>query len=512
MSNKILVWVDVGLIQFGIAKYLKKIYDCELFAIYDFNHHIKKSFLNQKLIDFKKEWYYWDHVLNIKQKPDVEYLKSFEQKYGINLWSIAYTERIFYTAKPIEEPHRFYNFSRDEVLKILELECKFFENVLESSKPNFLMIKVTDQHRSNLLERMCRSKGIKVLMLETSRLGYRSTISEEANEIDYFESMQSTNDKITFSELRENIKKYDRYKQAKSLRSGGFNFPMWEKIKSSLYWMINTFDKEYRMGYDHFGMTRFNVITDRLSAAIKRSYRSSYIDSALARKVKNEKFVYYPLTVEPERTLSISAPFYMDQLEMIRNIARSIPVDFKLYVKEHYGMKYRHWRPISYYKTIMDLPNVTMIHPSLDNVELIKNCSIVFVITGTAGLEAAYYGKPSIIFGHTSYDSLPSVHKIENLEDLPKIIRTCLDEKVNPSDVASLVKIIENVSFDFDIYEMNNKIEDRFHTGGFLLSNKMPMDFLDSFLEENKTTFEMLANEHVKKIKQHDIYKNKQNV
>jgi len=51
-------------------------------------------------------------------------------------------------------------------------------------------------------------------MLETSRLGYRSTISEEANEIDYFESMQSTNDKITFSELRENIKKYDRYKQA----------------------------------------------------------------------------------------------------------------------------------------------------------------------------------------------------------------------------------------------------------------------------------------------------------
>ena len=95
MSNKILVWVDVGLIQFGIAKYLKKIYDCELFAIYDFNHHIKKSFLNQKLIDFKKEWYYWDHVLNIKQKPDVEYLKSFEQKYGINLWSITSTDRIF---------------------------------------------------------------------------------------------------------------------------------------------------------------------------------------------------------------------------------------------------------------------------------------------------------------------------------------------------------------------------------------------------------------------------------
>ena len=506
MSDKILVWIDVGLIQFGIVKYLQKIYDCELFAIYDFNHHIKKSFLNQKLIDFKKEWYYWDHVLNIKQKPDVEYLKSFEQKYGINLWSITITDRVF------DKYNKFYIFSRDEVLRILELECKFFENVLESSEPNFLMIKVTDQHRSNLLERMCRSKGIKVLMLETSRLGYRSTISEEANEIDYFESMQSTNDKITFSELRENIKKFNRYEQASLSKDHRFDFPMWEKIKSSLYWMINTFDKEYRMGYDHFGMTRFNVITDRISAAIKRSYRTSYIDSALTQKVKNEKFVYFPLSVEPERTLSIGAPFYMDQLEIIRNVARSIPVDYKLYVKEHMAMRYRHWRPISYYKAVMDLPNVTFIHPSLSNEELIKNCSIVFTVTGTAGLEAAYYGKPSVVFGHTSYDSLPSVHKIEHLEDLPQLVRTCLDEKVVPSDVANLVKIIENVSFDFDIVEMYNKIADRFHIGGFLVSNKISMDSLDSFLEENKTTFETLAKEHVKKIKQHDGYKNKQNV
>ena len=501
MSNKILVWVDLGLIQFGIAKYLEKIYDCDLYAVYDFNHHIKESFLNQKLINFKQVWYYWDHVLNIKQKPDVEYLNSFEQKYDINLWSITSSDRVF------NKYNKFYTFSRDEILKILELECKFFENVLDISKPDFFMTTVTDQRRSNLLERMCRSKGIKILMLETSRLGYRSTISEEANEIDYFQDMQSTNNKITFSELRENIKKFSRYKQAKSLRAGGFNFSMWEKIKSSLYWMINTFDKEYRMGYDHFGMTRFNVITDRLSAAIKRSYRESYIDKALVRKVKNEKFVYFPLSVEPERTLSISAPFYMNQLEIIRNVARSIPADYKLYVKEHMAMKYRHWRPISYYQTIMDLPNVTLIHPSLSNEELIKNCSIVFTVTGTAGLEAAYYGKHSIIFGHTSYDSLPSVHKIEHLEDLPQLVRTCLDEKVVPSDVANLVKIIENVSFDFDIVEMYNKIADRFHIGGFLVSNKISMDSLDSFLEENKTTFETLAKEHVKKIKQHNSFK-----
>ena len=54
---------------------------------------------------------------------------------------------------------------------------------------------------------------------------------------------------------------------------------------------------------------------------------------------------------------------------------------------------------------------------------------------------------------------------------------------------------------------MYNKIADRFHIGGFLVSNKISMDSLDSFLEENKTTFETLAKEHVKKIKQHNSFK-----
>ena len=106
MSNKILVWIDLGLIQFGIAKYLQKIYDCDLYAVYDFNHHIKKSFLNQKLINFKQEWYYWDHVLNIKQKPDVEYLNSFEQRYDIKLWSVTSTDRVF------NKDNKFYIFSK----------------------------------------------------------------------------------------------------------------------------------------------------------------------------------------------------------------------------------------------------------------------------------------------------------------------------------------------------------------------------------------------------------------
>ena len=159
MSDKILIWNDVDLIQFSVAKFLQDIHDCELFAVHDLNHHLKESFLEQNLVNFKKEWYYWDHVLDLDHKPDVEYLKTFEQKYGIDLWLITITDRVF------NKHNKFHIFSRDEILRILELECKLFETVLESAKPDFLIIKPTDKQRSNLLERMCRSKGITILVL-----------------------------------------------------------------------------------------------------------------------------------------------------------------------------------------------------------------------------------------------------------------------------------------------------------------------------------------------------------
>ena len=62
MSKKILFWIDVSLLQFGVAKMLQEKLDDEFYVIYDLNHHLKKSFKNQNIISFQNEWYYWDHV------------------------------------------------------------------------------------------------------------------------------------------------------------------------------------------------------------------------------------------------------------------------------------------------------------------------------------------------------------------------------------------------------------------------------------------------------------------
>ena len=79
-KNKILFWVDVSLIQFGIAKTLQEKIDSDFYIIYDLNHHLKKSFMQQNLVNFKKEWYFWDNIGKTKE-PNIEYLKQIEKNH-----------------------------------------------------------------------------------------------------------------------------------------------------------------------------------------------------------------------------------------------------------------------------------------------------------------------------------------------------------------------------------------------------------------------------------------------
>ena len=57
--------------------------------------------------------------------------------------------------------------------------------------------------------------------------------------------------------------------------------------------------------------------------------RKSFINKNLGRNIpQNKKFVYYPLHIEQERNLLLAAPFFTNQIELIRSIAKSLPVNY----------------------------------------------------------------------------------------------------------------------------------------------------------------------------------------
>ena len=498
MKDKILFWIDAEAVEFGVAKLLEQQDKFNLFAIYDFKHPLDLSFKNQKIVKFQKEWFFWDHVVNGNKKHDIDYLRKFEEEYGIDLWNLAYTERNFYQFNP------FYTFKKNEILRIFEQECKFFKYVLDEVKPNFLIIKVTDFHRNHLLKEMCKKKGIKVLSLTPTRIGNRATITSEEDEFDeIWNTIIEKRTELENFDVNEFLDTHSRLTQSKKVISGGVTLPTSKKIKVGLGWLLKPLDKNFKKSYEHNGVTKFKSMQLIFSSIIKSKVRKRFIDKNFLKRVEDKKIIFFPLQVEPERNVSLVAPYYSNQINVILNIAKSLPIGYKLYVKEHFNMRLRYWRKISDYKKIMELPNVKLLHPSVNAQEILEKSSLVITIASTVGLEAAYHNKPAITFVKMIYSSLSSVFHVKSFDELPKTIRMCLDKEMDYSDLGKFLKIIEKNSFECDVWGVYGLFSQEFHNDGFLVSSEISMDELDSFLNKYKNHFELISNEFLKAIDKH---------
>ena len=399
---------------------------------------------------------------------------------------------------------KFHNFTRKEILSILEHDCKFFEKVLNESNPDFLIIKLADFHRSHLLVELCRAKGIKVLMLIASRLGFRSYISSSITESKNHVNVKNNEKSITFSELQEYFKKINKSKQYLKIESGGIGLSVKDKIIAFLKWIFQTYDNEYRKIYDHFGVTLFQVLKNKIIEEITRNIRYSFLEkNSIKNPLFKEKFIYFPLHVQPERNLDIDAPYYANQLDVIENIARSLPIQYKLYVKEHQTMKFRHWRQTSFYNSVLNLANVTLIHPLSNSLEIIKNCSLIITIAGTTGVEAALYQKPSIVLADVSYSNLSCVKKINNFEELPGAIEELLALDVDPNEIRNFLQSEEQNSFQFDEIALGNELSKISFLAGMVTNDKITVNQLDSFFEQKRELFEPLIENYIKKINEH---------
>lgn len=490
MKDKIIFWLTSSLVSFGVTKFIHDKFDCDIYAIADITDKPKSFFLNQKLVSFKKIWFYHDYIKNTNKTPDLKYLSYIEEKYKLNLWLLAYNERIFYRFND------FYKFSNTEVLSILEQDCQLFEQILEEVKPDFVIMGITVFHHDHIFYEMCRSKGIKILMLKPTSFGYRYMISD-GKETDDIKNYNITAKTIT--ELQNYLKGFDPSKQRTELKRTFQNSKL-NYFKAALKFLLSS-NSNVKTHYTYFGRTKFNVILKMLVYTINKRYREFFMSRKLNYTIDDSlPFIYFPLHIEQERVLLIGAPFYTNQLEVITNIVKSLPVGYKLVVKEHPIMALRGWRNISYYKKIMELPNVQLLHHSVNSEEILKKCLLVITISGTAAIEAAFYQKPSIVFVDTNFSFLSSVHRLKSFEELPEAIMASLKKEVNIAELSRYVNFINKNSFECDLQGLGTAMQNYFHYTGFLVDVEIPIEKMKSFLEEHRNTFEIIVNEYIKKI------------
>ena len=118
----------------------------------------------------------------------------------------------------------------------------------------------------------------------------------------------------------------------------------------------------------------------------------------------DEKFILIPLHVQPEAGIDVIGEKFSNQLEFIRQIARTTPVNLKIYVKEHphdFGR-----RKLNFYKSLEEIPSVKLINPDFSNKILIQNAELIISVAGTTSLEASILGKKAVTAAKSQFNKI----------------------------------------------------------------------------------------------------------
>jgi hypothetical protein len=169
--------------------------------------------------------------------------------------------------------------------------------------------------------------------------------------------------------------------------------------------------------------------------AYKRKLKKTY-DSLVEAPDLNVPYVLFNLHYQPEMTSNPSGDIFVDQILCIDILAKNLPANYFIYVKEHRSQFYSHLqghtgRIPEFYHDLLAYPQVRLMPMHMDPFLLFKNSRAVATVTGTSGWEAMVLGKPVIIFGLSWYEKYVGVLKI-------------VDEKTG----AKITPFIDNFKFD----------------------------------------------------------------
>ncbi|WP_170958929.1 hypothetical protein [Magnetospirillum sp. 15-1] len=177
--------------------------------------------------------------------------------------------------------------------------------------------------------------------------------------------------------------------------------------------------------------------------------KEKFINAALTRCQTQvdlgRRYVYVPLSVQPELSTAPLAGAFVDQINLIRLLVECLPEDVAVYVKEHPAQGAISRNPEEYYE-IADIPRVSLCETGVSTFTLIRNALAVATCTGTAGIEALFQGKPALFFGECAFSYAPGAHAIRTRQDCQQAIDAILaGEKPDIARLHAFVSALEGV-------------------------------------------------------------------
>ena len=195
------------------------------------------------------------------------------------------------------------------------------------------------------------------------------------------------------------------------------------------------------------------LLLDKILHYIKRSlikkYMFNFYNKNTTRPNMKNRFIYFPLHMQPEATTSPLAGAFVDQILVVQMIVSFLPKNIYLYIKEHPSQT-DFSRDIEFYKELLRIPQVRLVPMSTNTFDLINNSIAIATATGTAGWEALYRRKPVLLFGHCFYQYAEGVFMIRTNNDCKKALNKTIKEHFKPSikSIKIYLKALENYTIE----------------------------------------------------------------
>ena len=413
-----------------------------------------------------------------KTPSDPEYLKMIEKDYShfktpqLQLMSSQENTRHYHFRK-------YWPITSDEENKYwLELNYKKIISLLSEFKPDIILDLDNAELQRTILSEVAYKMDIPYETIEYSKFGYYKYPSfQNAFGIDpYFRALYEKSLLLAPEEMREEYDYINDFRKKNSIMNSEFAGTVTsqyerDSIRKSLGIMLGKWN--YFWDQDITAKNAKRKKQSGMLYASTKPYLKYYLDvERIKRKllvkndifeepVEGEDYVYMPLHLIPESSVFVKASFYVDELNLIEQVSKSLPLGWKLYVKEHQAMLGE--RDLDFYRKASEIANVRVVQINhyKDPKPWLLKCKGVVTITGTAAYEAALLGKKAIVFGDVPFSLIEGIIRIRSFEDLPDAIRS-FGSVDNIHSAAAYLHAVKEAGEEVKIFYLMDEAEEIF--------------------------------------------------
>ncbi len=183
-------------------------------------------------------------------------------------------------------------------------------------------------------------------------------------------------------------------------------------------------------GLSELNDLRTKTLLTRYMYDLSRKYLKTNSASVLNEKtIRSTNYVVYFLHVQPERTIDVMSPNYIDQIEIIKQLRRSLPWNIDLLVKDHPASDGA--QSFRFYAVLKKIHGVRLISSQIDSRVISANSLAVATVSGTIAYEMALMNKPAIMFSNVFFSGLPSIYLYKTPDLLANHFRSLLNSYRN---------------------------------------------------------------------------------